>query len=245
MRRNFLLCCFTVMFLSGCGTTLRTSPNYYQNVTQIKTLAVMPVDVEVFSLTAGNVRELRDDWSEKAKNDVDTALEKVLNGKYAWKIKFVDKDWIKANAYTTWRQNKALYEAVALSATLHGFNSQGQYSQSFKTKKDKFDYTLGSEIASLAKSVDADALLFVYGYDHEATAGRVASFWFNLMVGAVTGVTIVPTNPSLMTMGLINGETGDLEWYKTTPPASEYSFRNSKEIEKVMQWLGKDLYPVK
>jgi hypothetical protein len=232
----------SALFLSGCATTFRTSPTYESSIKEIKTIAIMPPDVEVYKLTAGGVRELIDEWSTAAKKYFEDALVKYLGQRHDFQVKFISEDWLKDNYGDLWRQNRALYNAISLSALRHAYAdaSSAQMSEPFPTKMEKFDYSMGKEIQDLARAVDADALLFLYGYDHEATTGRDLLLAWNITMAVFTGVMIIPTNPSAMTMGLINAKTGDLEWFNRTPPDMEYSFRSQKHIGAITEWLTRN-----
>ncbi|OGX23958.1 MAG: hypothetical protein A3D10_01695 [Omnitrophica WOR_2 bacterium RIFCSPHIGHO2_02_FULL_48_11] len=233
----FLIVIILGAFLSGCTSTLRKAPGYDQTINRVKTIAVMPPDVEVYKLTAGNVRELMDEWSTQSKRFIKKSLETHLAERFGFNIKFVEEDWLKTNHKELWNTHRALYNAVAISALLHSYPGENI----FQTKVKNFDYTLGPDVAELASVCGADAFLFIYGFDHEATAGRVALWWWNLVVGAATGVTILPTNPSALMLGLVDGKTGDVIWFKTSQPQTEYSFRTEKHMDKLIEWLTRDL----
>lgn len=223
----FLSC--AIIFLSGCASSnFRASPNYPTIVKDIKTVAVMPPDVKMFEISAGGMTQQMDEWSEDAKKHITEALKKNLAERYELKVKFVDEKWLKENFKDAWRDNRALYNAVSDSVYSHGFPGIG----AFPHKKEVFDYTLGPDIQKLSSSLDADALLFVWGIDYETTGGRAAVEFFQ---AAIIGVYYY--HPSVLTMGLVNAKSGDLDWIAITPGGTEYNFRNEKHIEKVVECL--------
>lgn len=218
-----------VVPLAGCATAnFRTSPNYTENIKKIKTIAVMPPDVKMYEITAGGMTQEMDEWSELAKKNITEALKKKLADRYEVKIKFIEEKWLKENKKDAWLANNALYNAVSDSAYTHAFNGLGQ----FPAKKEIFDYSLGTEIASLSTGLDADALLFVWGVDTQVSAGRAAVEFFQ---AALAGVYYFHT--SVLTLGLIDAKTGDLEWIAVPPNAKEYDFRNPKHIEVLVGCL--------
>lgn len=225
-----------VFFISGCASYVKKSPTFDESIKKTKTIAVLPADIEVYQLTAGGVRELIDEWSSQSKALVRDALERFLGSRFGFEIKSIDEDWLKKNHKELWVANRSLYNAVSLSALLHAYPGPN----TFPAKLKNFDYTLGHEVKKLSEVCHADALLFVHGIDHEATAGRVALFWWNLLMGAATGVTILPINPSFMTVGLVDADTGNLEWFKISPPDTEYSFRNKQHIDSLIEWMTRD-----
>jgi hypothetical protein len=54
-------------------------PEFYKRALRIKTPGMIAPDVKVCELTAGGVREIRDDWSAAGKQNVATALAECLD----------------------------------------------------------------------------------------------------------------------------------------------------------------------
>jgi len=232
-----ILLAVILLFTNGCATVVRTSSALPQRIQQNKTIAILPPGIEVYKFMVGDTRELIDEWTNETKRVVIDSLQTYFKQNTNFEIKLIQEDWLKQNAPDVWRDEKTLYQAVASSAYLHAFN----FAEPFPTKRQVFDYTVGSEINQLARTCGADYLLFVYGFDHEATTGRKALLYWNVLIGAVTGVVEVPLNPSLLMVGLVDGKTGDVDYLKVTPPEKEYSFRNQKAMEKLAQWMIEDL----
>jgi hypothetical protein len=223
---------FISVFLSGCAsTTLRTSPTYEVYIPNVKRIVVMPPDVKVYKISAGGVPEEMDEWNEQAKSYIAEALNKNLAGRFKVEIKFIDEPWLKRQHNDLWRDQRALYNAVSHSALMHGY--PGLYG--FPDKQTTFDYTLGPDLKKLSGICGADAMLFVWGYDYETSAGRM---WVEIFNAAILGV--YSTHPSALTLGLVNGQTGDLEWFVTSPADTEYSFRNKKHLNTLVEWLTRN-----
>lgn len=226
-----------IIFLSGCATNnLRVSPSFSQASYHIKTIAVLPPDIKVYKLTAGGVRELMDEWNEESKALVSQALQKYLGQRYGFHVKFIQEDLLEANCRELWVSTKALYNTVAVNVLMHAYPGPN----AFTSKLENFDFTLGPEVSEIAQVCDADALLFVSGYDHEATGGRIALSYWNYFMGALTGVTTILKNPSFMSIALVDGETGDLLSFNASPSCSEYNFRNKGNIDTLIEWLTRD-----
>ena len=230
-----------VFFCAGCAVTYKTAPTYTANIKEIRTIAVMPPEIEVYQLTAGGVREMMDEWSQKAEGYTRQALSEYFSSRPRFDIKFVEEDWLESNQADLWRSQKALLMTVAQNILVHAYEGPNF----FPTKAKNFDYTFGEEIQDLSTPVAADALLFVYGYDHESTVGRKLLSVWNFMLGAAAGVTILPNTPSGMLMALVNGKTGAVEWFNTSPPAGEYSFVSQRHIDGLIKWLMRDFIPKK
>ena len=47
-------------------------------------------------------------------------------------------------------------------------------------------------------------------------------------------------NPTFLSLGLVNGETGNIEWFKVMGGQGEYSFQNDKHVKKLIEWITKD-----
>ena len=235
-----IIVCLTV---SGCTTLYRTSPDFEKAYKEAKTVAVMPLDVNVYLLKAGNTRELIDEWSQEAQGNIAKSLQRHLGEEQKYKVKFIDLSWLKSQNEQLWVDNRALYEAVAGMAVMTSLPKENAL---FPTKRAAFDYTLGAQAAELGRLCDADLLLFVNGYDHDSTLGRMALGIFNATVMAVlTGSYYIPINPSSLSMSLVNAKTGNLEWFKISPAESEYEFRNEQGMDYLIQWMLKELRPKK
>jgi len=221
----------TALSLTGCQTTkyYKKGPSFDSVMRATKTIAVMPVDVTVFELSAGGVPEEIDRWSISAREMIRNAIKDQLSDNYQYEIKFIDESWLKNNYKDLWKDYSSLYEAVASAGFLHGFEIGAN---SFKTKKDNFDYTLGNQTSALANIVGADALLFTYGFDYETTAGRKAVVFLYAMAGVNVQLTATGLN-----MGLVDGTTGDLLWLKGLPFGAVYSFQNKNHIDTMMEWM--------
>lgn len=239
MRKHNYLIIVLCFFLTGCASTLRKSSHYENTIYNIKTIAVMPPDIEVYKVTAGGMTELIDEWSQLAQELTEKALKEEL-AKYGFNIVMINKQWLKENHRELWEANRSLYNAVGLSAIRHAYPGP----ETFSDKAENFDYSLGSEVKELAKVCGADALLFITGVDHEATAGRTAMLIWNMVLGAAVGVTVIPgAEPSFMVLGLIETDSGDIDWFNTTPPDMQYTFRSEQHIKSIVQWLTKNFLP--
>ena len=239
MKIKLFVLVLCVVFLSGCASFVRRSPNFPTRIQSTKTIAVMPADITIYQINVGGVREIIDEWSLKAKELINQSLEANLTNQFQFKIKFISEAKLKNDYTEIWDAQRSLYEAVSISAYLHTFAPM----EIFPEKLKVFDYTMGPEIKELAELCQADALLFVFGFDNEATAGRQVSVFFNLLLQAAVGGTAyyVP-DPNLLVLGLVDGKTGDLLWFKALPSEANYDFRNPKHVDLMIKWFLKDFY---
>lgn len=196
----------------------------------------MPADIKVYRITMGGVREEMDEWSQTARVLISESLKQHLKTRYGFEIKFITEDWLKANHRDLWEDNRALFDAVSMNIFMHAYPGDN----GFPSKMENFDYTLGTEISALAKVSEADALLFVQGFDYEATTGRNVMAVFNVLVGAAIGVIPIYHDPIMLSLGLVDGESGNVEWFKATPADNSNSFLNKKQVEALVEWLTRD-----
>ena len=164
-----------VYFLSGCvplpSDSLieleRTNSRFHGQAQQIRTIAILPSEVKVYQIDASDVREEIAEWSAQARTNVVTALENELRAKLKTVVKFVSEESL-GEKKTRLEETRALYDAVLAMILLH---TNPDFPRHFFEEKVKnFDYSLGTEVASLANG--ADALLFFYAQDYVGTTGR-------------------------------------------------------------------------
>jgi hypothetical protein len=98
---------------------------------------------------------------------------------------------------------RSMFKAVADAAITHKLFPGNR----LPTKKEAFDWTMGSGAAKLGEIGGGDYGLFIYTYDSYGSAGRKALQIIGLMAGfgATSGVHIGYA-------GLVDLHTGDLVW---------------------------------
>jgi hypothetical protein len=172
----------------------------------------MPVDIELSTLTAGGVKEIRADWTETARNLVSDAIERQLAGHDDRLITY------------TAPQDPEEQQEHAQILKLHGLVGQTIMLYSVlpaavpPTKKDRFEWSLGEEVTRLRHTSDAEYALFVYIRDSYATAGRKALMVTSALLGVgVSGgsqigfCTLVDLHDgSIIWFNRIANQTGDL-----------------------------------
>ena len=82
MRRTLWISLTALALLSGCATTpYRANPQFEDRLRTGLTVALVPPDVKVYQITAGEVREQVDEWSETVRKNVLAAInERLTNG---------------------------------------------------------------------------------------------------------------------------------------------------------------------
>jgi hypothetical protein len=215
--------------VAGCATApYRAHPEFEARARLIKTVALMPPDVKVYRLTAGGVRELMDEWSDKARAN----LIRSVAGRVGAEARFVLKEFgtdRSPAAEPELQDVRALFEAVVSSVFSHTYRPE----TTFETKAKRFDYSLGP-LPTLAEASGADALLFVYAVDHISTGGRVALNVMTVLLGAAAGVVIIPAGgQTTMVTALVDARTGDLLWFNARGSGGAHDLRDPASAESL------------
>ena len=236
-----LIClCFLV---TGCTSTRQISPQFNQQIENVQTIAVMPPQIKMYQFQAGGTTEEIDEWNTLVTDVVVSSIDEGLKAQN-FDVKFVEEGYLYNIFPGLWADTEVLYEAVAASAFTHTLTKD-----KFPAKATHFDYTLGSDIAPMAEGLNADSLLFVYGYDYVTTGGRRALQTFNAVaavalsvaVGGIAVAVVPEQSPTFLSMGLVDGKTGELLWFKIIPPDRGQNFLNTKTLHKTIAWMIKDL----
>ena len=72
---------FSCLICVGCATTSYKATPPPPNLPDNARVLLMPLDVQLYELTAGGLQEPKADWTAAAENHVHTALEKFLEQK--------------------------------------------------------------------------------------------------------------------------------------------------------------------
>ncbi len=222
----------TAALLAGCVTPpkpYRLAPQFQERLPTIKTVALLPADVKVYELGAGGTRELMDEWSDKARENVLASIHKRVGQGGLLALKEFDPTQDPAVDEEA-RDVRALYEAVSSSVITHTYALE----TIFQTKKERFDYSLGP-LPKLAQAAEADAVLFVYAVDHISSGGRVALNIFTVLVGAAAGVIIVPAGgATVVTAALVDAKTGDVLWFNARASRGGHDLREAASAENLI-----------
>ncbi|MBZ0167158.1 MAG: hypothetical protein K8I00_10170 [Candidatus Omnitrophica bacterium] len=230
MPRHGLYLTLLAFLLTGCvtsGTSLRV-PDFAQRREPLRTVAVMPLRLNLFQVQAGGNAELIDEWRDEATGLMTAALDEHLGKGQGLNLTFAEKDYLNQYHAVLWRKYRGLFETVAGAATVHGFDGTA-----FPAKVANFDYTLGPGAAELAAVFDADALLFVYGTDYTTTMGRK---WV-----AAANLGLVEAGFDGLLMALVDGRSGDLLWLKRSQPYENQNLRDAREVDRIITWMCLDI----
>lgn len=163
-------------------------------------VAIMPTDIELFSISGGGVLEPKADWTEAASRYFKAALteKKLALGLDA--VEVAEKD---ADEFT---DINALHGAIARAINLHHFGPLN-----LPTKDGKLDWSLGEVVREVKKTTGADYALFSWIRDSYASAERVAAM---VAVAVLTLGRAVPGGGAQVGYAsLVDLNTGQVVWF--------------------------------
>jgi hypothetical protein len=170
MRKIAVALCvgFAVSFLAaGTGwSQSKTLAPGFTTLPKDAKVVMMPVDIELYSISAGGVPEPRADWTEAAQRNFKTVF-KRQRGTLGLNItELAEKD---ADDFA---EISSLHTAIARAIAVHHF---GPSSLRLPTKEGKLDWSLGESTKALKQASGADYALFSWVRDSHASAERQAA----------------------------------------------------------------------
>jgi hypothetical protein len=169
----------------------------FEKLGQGARIAVMPIDVELFSLSAGGVPEPRADWTEVAHSHFRAALHARKPRPDIEVIDLEDADDETVHALN------ALHGAVSAAIAGHHF---GMFA--LPTKEGRLDWSMGPEVRAIRERSGADYALFTFIRDSYASSERVAA----MVVAAAFGVGL-SGGRQVGYASLVELETGRVVWF--------------------------------
>ncbi len=196
---------------SGCASPpppYRTAHDFAAASSSLRSIAVLPLDVEVSELSAGGVTEKRDDWTELVTANLQDALDRLTDAR-----PLTDPAALPAEA---WTQLRGLHRAIIGNQFIHGFYGPGI----LDSIHGPLRYEMGS-LEPLAEATGADAFLFVFVRDDYATGGRKAVVALGIIAGipvrggvTISSAALVGRDGRLLWMNQVGALTGDLRTQK-------------------------------
>jgi len=189
-------------------------------------IALMPIDVQLFELTAGGLEEPKADWTRQAEVHVRRAIGVVQTEK---QLKLVDFDasTLPLERQKVMDQLVRLHEVVGREAFL-----QNRFPQlRTANKQGQFDWSIGTEVQTIAQVTGARYGLFVFMKDSYSSGGRVAlNVVVALLGGSVRGGT------QLGYASLVDLQTGQIAWFGTLQRAAG-DLRDQEPAEEAVRTM--------
>ncbi|MBN8704927.1 MAG: hypothetical protein J0L62_03565 [Bacteroidetes bacterium] len=108
-----------------------------------------------------------------------------------------------------------------------------------KATEKKFEFEVGS-LDSLPRYFGVDGLVFIHGFDTRSSSGRNTAQATALVVGAITGTTVILQNPSFLSIGIIY-RNGKLVYYNFDRSVNQWNFSKKGDLEELSEILLKRL----
>ena len=163
-------------------------------------VAIMPTDIELFSISAGGVFEPKADWTEAASKHFRDALMQKNQALGLSAIELAQKDAEEAD------EINSLHGAIARAIAMHHFGNL-----KLPTKDGKLDWSMGESVQPIKKATSADYALFSFVRDSYASDERKA---------AMVAIAILTLGRAALTMGVQTGyaslvdlNTGRIVWF--------------------------------
>ena len=236
-QRACALWLVAALLLAGCAAgptarlhyTLKADPASRP----VQQVVLLPVDVDVYEMSAGGVKEEVPEWSRAAATNVRTALLMTAGGDACCMTRRFDTAALTGDERALVEEHLALFNTVvanSLTADLPG-------NSAWKFKNEHFDATLGDGLAFLKTKYGMDAGLVIVGEDVVSTAGRKTT----AVIGAIFGVA-VPLGHTVLIGGLVDFSSGDLLWMDHAVSNGTADLRDPGSCRELARVLMKD-YP--
>ena len=169
-------------------------------------IVVMPVDIELFSVSAGGILEPRADWTEAAARNFRAAMHAKQQA-----IGTAVVEWGDVDSDDVAEVN-ALHAAIARAISMHHF---GDRWLSLPTKDGKLDWSMGEAVMPIKRKTGADYALFTWLRDSYASGERIATIIIMALLGVGMGGGMQIGYASLVEL-----ETGRVLWFNELLRAS-------------------------
>jgi hypothetical protein len=235
--------CFTALLivllaLTGCASIPSSKLHYTikqdPDARPLQHIALLPVDMDVYEMSAGGVKEEVPEWSHTAETNIRHALlvSRDVKGS-SYPTRQIDSSSLTPDEQEILEEHLALFNAVAANALWASLPANTAWH--FKT--EHFDYTLGNGLSFLKTKYGLDAGLIILGEDVVTTAGRKTTAF----VGAMLGIAI-PLGHSVLIAGLVDFNTGDLLWMNHEVSTGGTDLRDADSCREMADRLMKE-YP--
>ncbi len=193
---------FVCLICIGCATVSYKNPQPPDLPPNARVL-LMPVTIQLFELTAGGLQEPKADWTATAEKNVQTALESFLAKKKDTVVLY-EPPQDKPEKARINEQLMKLHEVVGQTIMVHTYFA----GYNLPTKKDSFDWSLGSGIQRINERYDANVALFIFIRDSYASPGRKVA----MVVGALAGI-VIAGGAQTGFASLVDLDTGNILWF--------------------------------
>ena len=201
--KKLMLCLVCVLMTAGVSIghaqdNRNVAPGF-AGLSRSDTVALMPVDVELFEISAGGVSAPKADWTASALRHMNAA---IAERKAVWGLSSRQLTEAEADDFA---EQVALHAAVAQSIALH--HAVGGV-WALPTKERQLQWSFGDAMKPLAAQSGSRYALFVWVRDSYASAERKAA----ILAFALLGVGIAG-GTQIGYASLVDLEDGRVVWF--------------------------------
>lgn len=161
-------------------------------------VVMMPMDMELFSVTAGGVLEPKADWTDTAMRHFKTALVARKKSMNLETVELSERDADEVEEINT------LHGAVARAIAQHHLGDALR----LPTKGGKLDWSMGDAVQVIKQKTGADYALFTWVRDSYASAERKATMVMLALLGVAVGGGF-----QIGYASLVNLNSGQIMWF--------------------------------
>jgi hypothetical protein len=198
-------CVAVGIWLAGIGFASADDTNLapgFSGLPKDAKVAIMPSDIEIFSISAGGVLEPRADWTESATRNFRSAVQKR---KGALGLNIIEVSEREADELV---ELNGLHGAVARAIEMHHF---GSGAMQLPTKAGKLDWSLGESTRAIKKATGADYAIFSWVRDSHASDERKAAMVAIAVLSL--GRAIPGGGAQIAYSSLVELESGRVLWF--------------------------------
>lgn len=223
-----MLCCCAVLACAHAQTSRNLAPGFVARPAAAR-LAIVPPDIELFSISGGGVLEPRADWTSAADRHFLAALQmhKALQGSTMVPLAAQDLDDLA--------EVNALHGAVAQAIFLHHMTGLAR----LPTKNDVLDWSMGDAVGALRQKTGADYALFTWIRDSYASPERKAA----MVALALFGIGVVGGS-QVGYASLVDLHTGRVVWFNDLRRASG-DLRELRDAQETVEALLRSFPPAR
>lgn len=231
-RGGWILLVLVLLATTGCMPALQSNQDELTSrAKRLRTIAMLTPDTTISELSAGGVKEKRDDWTATGRANVERAIIENLQARQVH-VKVLRPGGELGDEAD---EIKALHRAVLGSIYSHAYYWGGQNPDFFPDRLKKFDYSVGS-LEKLLRKQRADGLLLVHARDEISSTGRKALRVVQAInpFGAAErgGVTVVEVS--------LADRKGDILWNYFFAESGGYDLRDPDSTRKFIARLLDD-----
>ncbi|MFL0798346.1 MAG: hypothetical protein K6L73_12750 [Cellvibrionaceae bacterium] len=224
-----------VGILGGCVATPIAPPGFSPKakvhksieggITDSKRVLLLEPSVVIRELGVGT-QEVVPEWTEEAKTMISSELSKNLTG--------LGKIDLLTEVSLSDAEKKIVDEHVALFDVLANTTMLYHPLPNWKAKFSDPDDTLGEGLKFLKEKAGIDLVVFASGEDYQASAGRKGAMVAGAILGAFTGIAVMPTaGIANLNLGVVDTNTGNLLWEKSYIGKSK-DLNDEKDVSKLV-----------